>query len=85
MADYTKQDFQLEHDEVIDGECPLCGQFISGGETVCWDCEVSIMCNTSHEDEQCSFCNGVFEPFDDAYRNLDIMICESCYKALPDC
>lgn len=86
-----KSDFNLEHDTLVFYECNECGEYDINPETdIVTECPVcgghEIMNETCHEGLRCNLCNGLFDPWDEAYRGKGkpMLICRECYNLLED-
>ena len=84
-----KSDFDFEYDNLIFYECGECGKYDINPETdVVTECPVcgghEIMNETCHEGLHCTLCNGMFDPWDEAYRGKarPMLICRNCYNSL---
>lgn len=88
----SQKDWTFEEDELLSKECENCEASLEGSDVedieVCPDCGCEDLINsTCHEGMECSKCQGVFDIWEDGYRNEkndDELICKDCFDKLAD-
>lgn len=88
---YKKEEFDFEEDYPVSGECEDCDYITDVADELetqsCPECDGTLLITTAHEGTQCDICNGFFNSYEDAYRNIGdptILICEDCYNDLEE-
>lgn len=85
MSKLAKVNFSCEEDYVIQCECEECGSVYEEEVTECEECgSENIINTTSHEDENCSYCDSIIGMWEDAYTDGSQLICTNCYEELEE-